>query len=218
MKISAIVPSFNEEERIEPVLKTLTKTSILDEVIVINDGSTDQTFAIAKKYPVKLIDNKKNLGKGQSMAKAVNQSQGEIIFFCDADISGLNEELIEKIIQPVKEGSLEMNVLMRDRISHHLPIIKWFVPKLGGERALTRKLWEMTPKEYKKHFEIETALNFYARRYGKDFDYFVSKEVSQVVKEKKYGFWVGQKQRWGMMYQIFKAKFWLRIDYWKKKF
>lgn len=213
MKISAIVPAFNEEKRISPVLKTLEKTPLIKEIIVVDDGSTDRTVEVAKQHAVKIIQQPKNLGKGQAMEVGVNAAKHEIIFFCDADVIGLTPKVVEDIIQPVLNKRVDMFIGMRNRKIYRIHQIISIVPLVGGERALKRELWENLPSIYKEGFKIETALNFFARHYGKGFGFKIYSGLSQTIKEKKYGFWSGTVQRWSMIYEIIITKFSLFINY-----
>ena len=205
-RISAIIPAYNESERIGAVLEVLTTYENFKEVIVIDDGSTDDTGEIAKKYPVKYIKNKTNKGKGYSMDRGVKISKGDIIFFCDADVKGLNHRIIDKITTPVLRGETEMMIGMRNRKIYYLKFIITFVPLLGGERALTKRLWTRLPDYFKDRFKIEAGLNFYSKYYYNGFRYKVFKGLSQTIKEKKYGLINGLKQRFGMYYDILSAQ------------
>ncbi len=75
MKISVIVPVHNEEKYIGECIESLLKQSVpADEIIIINNNSTDNTVAIVKKYPVKLLNEKKQgitfaRNKGLNIAK-----------------------------------------------------------------------------------------------------------------------------------------------------
>jgi len=64
MKISCIVPAFNEESTISDVLKNIKKVKTIREIIVVDDGSTDNTFRQAKSEGVKVIRHSSNKGKG----------------------------------------------------------------------------------------------------------------------------------------------------------
>ncbi len=205
-RITAIVPAHNEEERIGPVLSVLTSYQGFDEVIVVNDGSTDKTEEIAKKFPIRYIINDSNNGKAHAMQKGVDMAKGDIIFFCDADISGLTHNMIHTILTPVSEGKLDMFVGMRKRGWYRARNLFAFVPILGGERALVKSLWQELPEYYKDKFKIETGLNFFAKYHGKGYGYKVISGLSQTIKEKKYGFWGGIYRRFGMYKDIVLAQ------------
>jgi glycosyltransferase involved in cell wall biosynthesis len=209
--ISAIVPAYNESERIGTVLDTLTTYKGFSEVIVVDDGSTDDTARVAQQYPVKYVRNCINSGKGFSMNKAVRLSRNNVIFFCDADVNGLTHDIIDAITAPVCRGETEMMIGMRNRKIYYLKFILAFIPLLGGERALTKNLWTMLPSYFKHRFRIEAGLNFYAKYYGKGFKYLVFLGLRQTIKEKKYGLVNGVKQRIGMFYDIIRAQ--LRLEF-----
>lgn len=209
-RVTAIVPAHNEEERIGPVLEALTSYKKFDEIIVVNDGSTDKTESIIKKFPVRYILNDSNHGKAHAMQKGIDESRNEIIFFCDADITGLKHHMIDTIVKPVVEGKFDMFVGMRKRGWYKARNLFAFVPILGGERALTKKLWQDLPEFYKDKFKIETGLNFYAKYHGKGYAYKVIPGLSQTIKEKKYGFWGGMYRRFGMYKDIVWAQ--LRLE------
>lgn len=200
-KVSAIVPAYNEEKSIGNVLRELSKSELIDEIIVIDDGSTDNTYSKAKKFPkVKILKNRINKGKGFSMCKGVNVSKHNIIFFCDADLIGLNVNIINNIIKPVKENKVAMFIGLRNNWSYR--IISFFNLKLSclfisGERALKKEIWEKTPNFYKKDFRIETGLNYYSKFLGKGFSYKVF-NYKQTIKEKKHGLIKGLKSRFNM--------------------
>ncbi len=105
-KLSIILPAYNEEKRLD---KTLTKIkSFLSrkklpyEVIVVDDSSDDRTREVAKKYNVKVISNKKNMGKGFSVKRGVFNSSGSLILFSDVDLSTPIEEL-DKFLKYIRK-------------------------------------------------------------------------------------------------------------------
>lgn len=204
--ITAVVPAYNEASRIGRVLEVLTTYPTFKEIIVVDDGSSDSTEDVVKKFNVRYVKNPENKGKGYSMDRGVSLASGDVIFFCDADISGLTHEVIDEITRPVLAGEADMFIGMRNRKWYFAHRIITLIPLLGGERAMTKNLWQKLPNYYKQYFRIEAAINFYALYYGKGFQYKVFKGLSQVIKEKKYGFWDGTRQRWGMMYNVFSAQ------------
>ena len=209
-KIAAVIPAFNEAGRIEKVLDVVASHPAFSEVIVVDDASSDRTALIAKRYPVRVIQNKINLGKGRSIDKAIKSTDAEIIFFCDADVRGLSARIIDEITAPVVNEEVDMFIGMRNRKIYFLRFIVPFVPLLGGERALKKTLWNKLPEYYKERFRIETALNFYAELGGRGYKFKVFKGLTQTIKEKKYGLYEGFKQRVGMYRDILSAEWMLR--------
>jgi len=161
-KITAIIPAYNEEKTIADVIMAAKSSDLLDEVIVVSDGSKDKTAERARRAGAKVFELVPNRGKGGAMAYAVSQTKAEIILFLDADLKGLTPAHIKKLVMPVLAGEKMMNVGIRDRgkffswLPKHLPLI-------GGERALSRFVFDRTPEKYRQGFMVEIALNYYCR-------------------------------------------------------
>lgn len=87
MKLSIIIPAYNEEESIEKVISELKETVDQEyEIIVVNDGSTDQTENILENIKdIKLINHPYNKGYGASLKSGIRKAQGEYILIIDGD-------------------------------------------------------------------------------------------------------------------------------------
>ena len=208
-KIAAVVAAFNEAPRLGEVLAALCSYGF-DEVIVVDDGSTDLTAHVAWTHGAKVIQHHHNLGKGRAMDTGVEATSADIIFFCDADVRGLTHDIIRQIIEPLLTSNLEMSIGMRNRKVFVLRAILRVIPLLGGERAVRRAFWHSIPPEYKERFMIEAALNFYAYRAG-GYTYQVFEGLTQTVKEQKYGLVQGFARRLGMIYDVLMAQLRLRL-------
>ena len=106
MLVSVIIPVFNEERYIKELLLSVNKVkNIQKEIIVINDNSYDNTKEILEKecehLYTKLINNKKNMGKGYYCRSGIEFSKGEIIIIQDADLE-YNPENYKQLIDPIK--------------------------------------------------------------------------------------------------------------------
>jgi dolichyl-phosphate beta-glucosyltransferase len=113
MTYSIVIPAYNEGARLGPTLEKVlayVRAQGWDaEVIVVNDGSTDNTAEIvnslAKKEPaVRLVENPGNRGKGYSVRHGMLSARGDIVIFSDADLSSPIEE-VPKLLQALKGGA-----------------------------------------------------------------------------------------------------------------
>lgn len=110
--LSVVIPAFNEEKRIRETLSKielyLIEQDYSYEIIVVDDGSVDNTAELVKNYTaykhaVHLLQNKENRGKGYSVKKGILKARGEHILFSDADLSTPIEE-IEKLMPWFDKG------------------------------------------------------------------------------------------------------------------
>jgi glycosyl transferase family 2 len=202
VKISAIIPAHDEGPTIAGVVAPLIGHPLVDEVIVVDDASTDDTAARAAALGATVVAMPENGGKAAAMSRGVAHARNRIVFFCDADVVGLTEAMVTRIVAPVTSGSYDMFVGIRGRKSYWTNRLLHFTPVLGGERALVKSLWQHVPASYKKNFQIEIALNFFAKHFGHRMGVTVVRGLSQVIKEKKRGLWPGLWQRLSMIADI----------------
>jgi cellulose synthase/poly-beta-1,6-N-acetylglucosamine synthase-like glycosyltransferase len=85
--LSVIIPSYNSAATMEECIRHVLAMEYPRkfEVMVVDDGSTDSTAQIAKKYPVKLVQREKNKGKAASLNEAIAKAKSELIACCDSD-------------------------------------------------------------------------------------------------------------------------------------
>ena len=200
--VDTIVCAYNEEPRIGKVLQVLIKSKIINRIIVIDDGSIDNTYKIAKQFKkVECFRNRVNRGKAFSMDRGVSLSKAPVIFFCDSDLEGITVEHVENIIKPVLDNKFDMFIGICNNITQKT----WKLVALNsGQRVIRRELWEKLPKFYKYRFRIEYGLNKFALKVGRNVGYKVL-DYHQPFKETKYGFINGTFLRWWLNFDVFIA-------------
>lgn len=108
MKISCIIPAYNEASRISPILEVVTKHPLIEEVIVINDASADTTSDIVRLFTsVKLIEHQHNKGKSNAIYTGLHASTGEFLLFVDADLIGLDEKNSQILLHLLQVNKLK---------------------------------------------------------------------------------------------------------------
>ncbi len=138
--ISIIIPAFNEAKRLPPFLDTVVSfckgSRLTYEIVVVDDGSTDRTFAIAASYRSRFIDLRvcrirRNRGKGYAVKKGLFISRGNICVFLDADGSVEPHE-IEKNLRYITEEGYDIFVgsrVLRDE--SRVLRAKWYRKLMG---------------------------------------------------------------------------------------
>jgi glycosyltransferase involved in cell wall biosynthesis len=202
--ISAIVAAYNEEETIAEVLTALQKSSSIDEIIVVSDGSTDRTVEIARSFDTKTISLRENQGKGYAMRLGVEHAANEILFFVDGDMVDLSPAHIDSLITPVVRGEVDMNngVRHRGRLLDFLHLKLHVGPVLTGIRVMRRQVFASVPPQYMERFKIEAALNFFCTRTGYRQKNTVIYDLGHVTKESKMGLARGLGSRWRMSREV----------------
>lgn len=202
MQVTAVIPAYNEEKTIADVVRVLLSSPSIKQVIVVSDGSTDNTAAIAARLGAQVVNLPENLGKGGAMLAGAKYTDADYIMFIDADLVGLNQGHIENMLAPIKNGEVAatLGVFKKGRITTDLA--QRIAPKLSGQRVLKTSLLTLVEDMDISRFGAELALNRLMEKQHVKWAKVELPELSQVVKEEKLGFRKGFQARLRMYKEI----------------
>ena len=169
MKVTAIVPVLNEGKTIRGVLEAITKSRLIDNVIVVDGGSKDESRQVINKFKLKKLKSvmlpRPQGGKGGAISIATEKIDSDVIFFCDADLVGLKQYHIKQIINPVLKGEATMSIGLRDKRSFIGNLIMPYFPLTGGQRAiLTKVFMEIRKCPLIEGWGLESVMNDYCKK------------------------------------------------------
>lgn len=202
MTITCIIPAYNEEKTIGNILDVIKEVEIIDEIIVVSDGSIDKTVDVALSKGVKVVELKENRGKGGAMKAGLENSQGDIILFLDADLIGLTPHHIESLVEPVKSGRVPMSLGIFTNGRKTTDLAQKFAPYLSGQRAIKRELINTISHLEVSRFGVELALTRLVERENIDVEIVPLPDMSHVMKEEKLGLVKGFMARLKMYWEI----------------
>lgn len=128
MKLSVIVPVYNEKNTIQEILTRVLKMQLADEIIVVDDGSSDGTREILAKYlnqePFRVVLHDKNQGKGAAIRTGLQVARGDVILIQDADLEYDPREY-PNLLKPIQEGVADVVYGSRFLGAPRRPILFW---------------------------------------------------------------------------------------------
>ncbi|MBU6321619.1 MAG: glycosyltransferase [Patescibacteria group bacterium] len=192
MRVSCIIPAYNEGARIGSVLKAVVGHPLVDEVIVIDDGSDDDTGDRIRAFPsARLISQERNEGKSRAIADGTRAARGEYLLFLDADLIGLTPVDVTALLKPVLDGRADTSIsLRRDAL---LPWRVIGLDYLSGERVIPRKIIDshIVTIAHLSGFGLESFLNDLILTSGARLQVVWWPTVGHTYKVRKYGMWKG---------------------------
>lgn len=200
-KVAAIICAFNEEKTIENVIISISEIKFINEIIVVNDGSTDKTDEIIMRLKNKIdithFHLHVNKGKGHAMAVGVEKSKSEIIVFVDADLTELSAinlaNPLRKLIDPIQNDEADMVLGLP-----YITILNYKInpfKSLAGERSVKRDdILPLLSKMKDSKFGVETLINLYYQATGKTVKYILLAELDHLSKFNKTSAFSAAKQ------------------------
>jgi glycosyltransferase involved in cell wall biosynthesis len=202
MLISAIVPAYNEEDTVEGVISTIRASGLVDEIIVVSDGSSDKTAALARKSGAHVLELPHNHGKGGAIKKGFEVCSGQVILLLDADLIGFRTEHIAKLLAPVLDDNCDMSIGLFNSGRLATDLAQKISPQLSGQRALKRELLDSISNIEDTGYGIEMALTIQAEKQNCRVCEVFLEDLTHVTKEEKLGLARGFLQRIKMYWQI----------------
>jgi glycosyltransferase involved in cell wall biosynthesis len=210
--ITVVIPAFNQVENIGNVLTILKGVDEVDEIVVVDDGSQDETVYLVKEHRskderVRLISLPENMGKGNAILAGADASNNDILLFLDADLKNLEADHIRDLIRPVDRGDFIISVgLFEDgrwktNITHNL------FPFLSGQRCLRWSRFNNLYRKFINGWSIETALSLHARFKKYPVTYVMWQGATHAIRTEKRGLLAGCWSHFKMWLEIGKYFF-----------
>ncbi len=204
MEAIAIIPAYNEEKTIGDVLEVLEKVSLIRKIIVVSDGSTDNTVDVARSFNVEVVELEENRGKGGALKAGLENIRADVVLFLDADLLGLTVEHVHSLLEPVLENGVDMTIGIFEKGRIATDLAQKMAPQLSGQRALKFSLLEQISDIDVSRFGVEVALNRFMESSGTKVQVVILPDMSHVMKEEKLGVWKGMAARMKMYWEIVK--------------
>jgi glycosyltransferase involved in cell wall biosynthesis len=206
MTITCIIPAFNEAARIAAVLAAVNDHPMIDQIIVVDDGSWDATSEVVRGIAgVHLITLPQNIGKTAALAVAIGQASGDHLLLVDADLIGLTPSDLTALIEPVQSGRVGVSISLR----RNAPLIwRWIgLDYISGERVLPRALMapHLDALAQLPKFGFEVFLNGLITSAHLRIAVVDWPRVDSPLKSRKYGIWTGIKGDFGMFRDLLQS-------------
>ncbi len=111
MKLSVIMPVYNERDTLEEIVKQVLATGLAHEIVMVDDGSTDGTREIMQQWQdhsiIHVVYHEENRGKGSAVRTGFEAATGDILIIQDADLE-YDPRDYPKLIQPIEEGRADV--------------------------------------------------------------------------------------------------------------
>jgi glycosyltransferase involved in cell wall biosynthesis len=128
MRISVIIPAYNEKNTIQEIVKRVKAMKLADEILIIDDGSKDGTRSLLAemdgKDNVRVILHEKNLGKGAAVRTGISAATGDVLVIQDADLEYDPREY-PNLLKPIEEGVADVVYGSRFLGAPHRAILFW---------------------------------------------------------------------------------------------
>lgn len=161
--IAAIIPVYNEAEGVKRVLEVVCKYLAIQEIIVVDDGSMDESTQLVIQAQdcderIRLITHQKNYGKGQAVHSGLRSTQAEVIITLDADLHGLELHHLEDLVNPIVVDHLDMTIGIFRNGKFYSDFSHWATPWLSGQRCIWRKHLQGICWNAAQGYGLETAI------------------------------------------------------------
>jgi glycosyltransferase involved in cell wall biosynthesis len=178
-KVSVVIPAYNEADSIVSTLRAVRERVTCDELIVVDDGSTDRTGELADGWADLVIRLPRNLGKGGALQAGWRRAGGDVVLLLDGDLRESAGEA-NNLLAPVLAGACDMAVavlpvpakkaglgLAKGLAHHGIRLLTGYRARapLSGQRAVRRQVLECTGR-LDTGFGIEVGLTIDALRAG----------------------------------------------------
>jgi glycosyltransferase involved in cell wall biosynthesis len=171
----AVIPARDEATTVGAVVFAALDARLVDEVVVVDNGSTDATAAVAAAHGARVVFEPRP-GKGEALRTGVRAARPPstqvgsgidgIVVFLDADLVGLRPEHVDALVAEVAEGRADMACGLFDRGPLANRVFLRRLPVLTGQRALRRELFERLTPADSRGYRVEAALNSLVARQG----------------------------------------------------
>lgn len=204
MIVKALIPAYNEEKTIGNIIDTLKKVTTIDDILVVDDGSKDNTYQEADTKGANVIKLEKNQGKGAAIMKGINDLEADILLLLDGDLIGLKPEHVYSLLNPVLSDEADMTIGIFKNGRRLTDLAQTVSPNLSGQRAIKLKKLREVKNLDKEGFGVEVALNKFFKN-SKRVRRIPIQDVTHVMKEEKMGLKNGILARAKMYIDIIKT-------------
>ena len=140
MRVVVIIPAYNEERTVGNVARAALACPLVHEVVVVSDGSSDNTVLSAREAGARVVELPENRGKGGAMKAGLEGIVSDAVLFLDADLLGLTAAHVEAILRPVVSEQVEVSVGVFGNGRLSTDLAQKIAPYLSGQRAISSRL------------------------------------------------------------------------------
>lgn len=158
MSFDVIIPARDEQSTIEPVIHAARGAQNVARVIVVDDGSRDDTPEVARRAGAEVVSSRGQQSKALALATGVAHSNAEVLVFFDADILHAQPRHFAALADPVASGAFAMCCGIIDYGPLRNPMFLR-LPPITGLRAIRRNVFEAIPPSRLNGFQIEIMIN-----------------------------------------------------------
>ncbi|HZT66641.1 MAG TPA: glycosyltransferase [Acidimicrobiales bacterium] len=213
--IDAVIPARNEEPTVASVVEACLACRYVRQVVVVDDGSTDDTATRAAAAGAKVVRRgpladgsggpslafeRSQGSKAHAMEAGVEASDAEAILFVDADLIGLTAAHLDAICQPYVEGRAVMSLGTFDYRWLNPLVVR--LPPTTGERIVPRWVFNAVPPSKRDGYTIEVMINEVIAEGRCSTTARVMKGVTHRTKRQKFGWPDGWRRTWQMFWDM----------------